>query len=69
MMPCTPCLRHLLGLEGDLDPSGESPFCMKTTRIFSLSRFGTMIYLASPADLKRGFAISPMRKAYFLMSH
>jgi hypothetical protein len=28
-----------------------------------------MINLTSPADLKHGFAISPMRKAYFHMSH
>ncbi len=27
-----------------------------------------MINLASPADLKRGFAIGPMRKAYFYVS-
>jgi hypothetical protein len=42
---------------------------MKTTRIFGLSRLETMIHLAYPVDLKRGFAISLMRKAFFLMSH
>lgn len=68
-MSCTPCLRHLLGLEGESDPSGKCPFCIKTTRIFSLLRLGTMIHLASPADLKHGFATSAMRKAYFHVSH
>jgi hypothetical protein len=28
-----------------------------------------MINLASPGDLKRGFAIGPMRKAYFHVSY
>lgn len=31
----------------------------------SLSRFEIMIYLASPTNPRRGFAISPMLKAYF----
>jgi hypothetical protein len=69
MMPCIPCLSHLLGLEGEFDPRGKGPFCMKTTGFLSLSRLGSMINLASPGDLKRGFAIGPMRKAYFYVSY